>query len=196
VLIIAGVYTVRAAIAVTNTKGYENDQTLQLAHSDLTWASVVAWISVGLVVAVIVFAFAGGVALFGSGVGEEAMLLQGGGGVERGFSPFLIFLVIVSAILALTVGTLSARAATRIRSSSTYDSSTGSPAYQAAVIAAVLGIGSFSLFVIALIAYAAIRHHQKVKAMQALQEKRQQLQTELQELIKLQRLKKVNRVQP
>lgn len=53
-LVIAAVFAVLAALQVTQVSGYDSDAKLRTAHKWLTWASVVGWLGVIIIIVMVV----------------------------------------------------------------------------------------------------------------------------------------------
>lgn len=132
-LITAGVFATKSAVAVKNINNYSSDADLQNAHRNLTGASIGAWVGVALIIIII------GLYLYFAS--ETA-------GVTGGF--FALGLLIFTMLLVLLVGVLSILAARDIGKSSNYAGS-GSSAHRDAVIAASVSIGGLGLMLIILI---------------------------------------------
>lgn len=175
-LIITGVYATRAAVG-TSSGG---DSNIDQARTYLRWAAIVTWVSLGLlIIGIVIFILVvilGGVALFGTGVGEVAVVAEGGAAagaageealasqllrqtaqqnapsfLQSSLDWILAIGAIIIAILALTAGALSAGAAEEIASSPRFSQFT--TAYYQAVTAAITGIGGVGLIVISFLVY-------------------------------------------
>ena len=123
-LIASGVFSVRAAVKVTDISDWETDNDLESGHSWLTRASVIAWISVVLVVISIIIYLIFGLetAAFTSGLISKGLLF------------------IILAIMIVT-GSFSAVGASFIRKSTKYGDSTSKSAFDLALTSSILALG-------------------------------------------------------
>lgn len=125
ILSVAGYYATDAAVKVTKIPNYKDNKKLKTAHSYLSWAAVITWITVALLLV------AGIAYLFLAGETIEVT----GSYVVDGFLALSLFSVI-------TIGILSAVGAADINDSGVSDKKN---ANRQAVIAAILAIIGFVL---------------------------------------------------
>lgn len=153
VLSIAGYYATDAAVKVTKIPNYKDNQKLKSAHSYLSWAAVVTWITVALLlIAGILYLF------FAWETAEET-----GGYV-------IDFFLGISLLAVITVGILSAVGAADVNDSGVSDKKN---ANRQAVIAAILAIVGFVL-IVGLLLYKLLYNPKKNK-----QKKEQKLEYSL-----------------
>lgn len=137
IVVAAGVFSIRAAIAVKNNLQYNTDPLLQRAHKYFTIASVVCWISIAVIVLLVILYLV---------YGAETIAYTG--------SAVLVSLILILIALSGAIGVLSAIGCTSLHSSPNY-SGTGDDlaAYHDGIISAVVGIASTSLFIIGFFVY-------------------------------------------
>lgn len=82
--VIAGGFATDAARRTTDIDGYDNNQKLLTAHKYLSWAAVIVWVSVGILVLVVVLVIVSGVffapeeAAAGAGLAGAEVAVEGG----------------------------------------------------------------------------------------------------------------------
>ena len=133
--IVAGVYTIKAALAVAANHNYSGDANLKTAHKYLTIASTVCWISIALIITLIVLYMV---------FGLETVLYTG--------MWVSLLLLITAFALATTVGGLAAASAYYIKKSTKYGTSLHA-AYYDSLIATGFGLGSAVVVIIGLVIY-------------------------------------------
>ena len=134
--------------------GGSDDTGLKDAHKYLTWTAVVGWICIALIIV--------GVVLFLI-FGEELVLFLGGW--------IITGLMLLITAMAITVGILAAVAASKIRGSDAYKTSTDSDhdkatkGYTDTIVSASVALGTVGLLVIGIIIYyASKKKKEKLKA--------------------------------
>jgi hypothetical protein len=166
--VVSGGFITETAIKLspyTNT-----DASLNHAYWSAFWTAFITW----LLVILIIIAIIGIIALFGSGIGEAAEageLIESGvyrsRTVNRGISWFSVVSLIVALIFVGITGVLSAVAANNIRQSPNFNALNNDlqKAYNSAIIAACLCLGSGGLLIIGIIIYFIVSttHTTKVK---------------------------------
>ena len=131
-LAIAGYFATAAAVKVTKIDNWDNNDKLRSAHRNLTWAAVITWITIALILVGAILYF-----IYGLETAAET-----GKYVAWG-------LLALSLIAVIFVGILSAIAASDINTSGVSDKKS---ADRDAVIAAILGIvGSVLIITVLLI---------------------------------------------
>jgi hypothetical protein len=113
--IIAGVFITITSLDLGPYK--DKDKYLSQAYTYSTWASVVTWITLALLIGLVVLAIFGVVALFSTGVGEVALAT---GGVASGISGITIFFLIIFIALLIASAVLSILTMNQIALSSLY----------------------------------------------------------------------------
>lgn len=164
-LIVAGVFATKAAVDVARVKDYGKDPDLSHAHKYLTASAVMTWVSVGLGFIVLIIGFSAGV-YFSPGPAHQATFetvsktATGGHGIG---GTSMIVLTVITTILLLMTGILSAVAASDMKKSKVAGELYKS-GYNSAITAAVIAIGSIGLFVIGMIVYFVSKGSETKKA--------------------------------
>ena len=117
-----------SAAKITDVSNWDRNKDLREAHKWMTWAAVVGWVSVGLVILLIII-----YVIFVFAVGSESS-----DWVVKGF------LLLILAAMAVA-GSLSALGASRMRLSSQFKEVRDNKAYENAIIAAVAALVGFVL---------------------------------------------------
>lgn len=184
-LIVVSVFAAMAAVNLTKSASYNVDSHATAAHHSLTIAAALGWVLVVVLIVVLIIGFfAGG---FTTNEISDAILqkprptstevaaaakgekeLSSGGGAQT----VVLILLIIASIVTLVVGSLSAHAAIQINDIATKDAP-ASAAYTHSIIAAVVGLGTVGLLVVALISWIAIREARadKIKELQEFEKK-------------------------
>lgn len=125
---VSAYYMARSAAEVTDVKDWEKDKELREAHKWMTWAAVVGWVSVGLVILLIILYI---ILIYTIGESDAGWIIKG-------------FLLIILAAMAIA-GSLSALGASKMRSSSKFNDVDRTGAYRNAIIASVSALVGFVL---------------------------------------------------
>ena len=125
---VSAFFMAKSAVEITEVKHWEKDKNLREAHKWMSWAAVVGWISVGLVILLVIIYI---ILLF---------VLDGGtaGWVVKGF------LLIILTAMAIA-GILSALGATQIRDSHLFKEADKNGAYRDSIISAIGSLVGFVL---------------------------------------------------
>ena len=164
--VLSGGFITETSIKLTPYK--DRDSFLNRAYWSAFWASFVTWTLVIISIILVILAIVGVGALFGSGAGEA---VEAGELVEssnasqalkvtnQGISWVAILFLVVALILVSVTGVLSAIAANDIRQSPNYTvlDANLQKAYDSAIIAACLCLGSGGLLLIGITTYSIIR---------------------------------------
>jgi len=184
-LIVVSVFAAMAAARITKSASYVTDTNAQSAHKSLTIAAAMGWVLVVvLIVVMIIGFFAGG---FTTSEISDAILqkdrptateiaaaskgekqLSSGKGAQT----IVLILLIAASIVTLLVGSFAAHGAVNINKIATKDAAASS-AYISSIIAAVVGLGTVGLLVVAVISWIAIREARasKIKELQEFEKK-------------------------
>ena len=151
--IVAGVYITMASLNLGPYNTHDSDSFLRRAYVYSTWAAVIIWLTLFLIIVLIILAGFGIAALFSSGIGEAA--LASGYTGQSSVSWFSIIFLLIISILLIVTGILSALALTNIEKSPLYQKNkTVTEAYRNCLITMVLTFGSIFLLIVgALIFY-------------------------------------------
>ena len=202
--IIAGGFVTQASVFLTPFKNKDDD--LNRAYWFAFWAAFITWSLVGIFIILIILSIIGVVALFGSGVGEAEVAVEGGavtaeeigaakvaksskgkGAVSTGISWFTIIFLGFALILVTTTGILAAIAASSMIKSSNYDPSNHklSTAYTDCIVSASLCLGAAGILIIGIIVYLIVGEQKKKKIQQQKELAQKQHQLNVQEVEQL-----------
>lgn len=117
---VSAFFMAKSAVEITEVKHWEKDKNLREAHKWMSWAAVVGWVSVGLVILLIIIYI---ILIFVLGGGTAGWIVKG-------------FLLIILASMAIA-GILSALGATQIRDSHLFKEADKNGAYRDAIISAI-----------------------------------------------------------
>lgn len=146
-LIVTGVYAVKAAIAINKNPAVDNDPDLKKAHTHLKNASIVCWIGVFLLVVMIGLYLYFGLETARSTAGTIATILM-----------------VTVIILLVSVGILSAIGAAALKSSKAYsDQGSDADGHKWATTAAILGILLVGLSIVGAIIYFVTKSRAKAR---------------------------------
>nr|QBK90749.1 MAG: uncharacterized protein LCPAC201_00500 [Pithovirus LCPAC201] len=118
---ISAFFMAKSAVEITEVKEWEKDKDLREGHKWMSWAAVVGWVSVGLVILLVIIYI---ILIFALGGGTAGWVVKGS-------------LLIILTAMAIA-GVLSALGATRIRNSPLFKEADKKGAFRDAIIAAIL----------------------------------------------------------
>ncbi len=125
---ISAFFMAKSAVEITEVKHWEKDKNLREAHKWMSWAAVVGWISVGLVILLVIIYV---ILIYVLGGNSAGWIVKG-------------FLLILLASMAIA-GILSALGATQIRDSHLFKEADKNGAYRDAIISAIGSLVGFVL---------------------------------------------------
>lgn len=178
--ITSGVFATSANIALTGSK--DLDLFLNRAYWLTFSAAFIIWFLIAATIVIILLAIFGVIALFGSGVGEAGVgageIYEGGSKIynaskffsndgiddeagNTGLSWLSIFMFVGILSLIFITGILTSLAASTIRESNNDGTDDLKKAYDDCVIAAILSLGVFSVFVIGFLIYYILQYYHK-----------------------------------
>lgn len=186
--IVSGGFVSQASVHLHSSRNI--DSHLNKAYWYTFWASFVTWFLVALFILLIILSAIGFIALFGSGVGEEAVVAEGvvaeeesltaskaakelakkkfqekrkGRKKDEGISWITIIFLGFALILVIITGVLAALAAGEMSKSPNFDRSNSRlrSAYINCIIAASLCLGASGLLIIGIIVYLVIGERRK-----------------------------------
>lgn len=184
-LIIVSVFASMAAVNITKSASYNVDPHAKSAHQSLTIASALGWVLVVVLIVVLIIGFfAGGFTtteisdailqkarpsateVAAAAKGEKE--LSSGGSAQT----VVLVLLILTSIATLIVGSLAVHAAIQINDIAVKDTP-ASAAYTHSIIAAVVGLGTVGILIVALVSWIAIREAraEKIKQLQEFEKK-------------------------
>jgi amino acid transporter len=184
-LIVISIFAAAAAVNLTKSAIYNVDPNAKAAHSSLTIAAALGWVSVVVLIIVLVIGFfAGGftsteisdailqksrpTATEGAAAGMQATELSSGNGAR---TVVLMFLILIS-IVTLIVGGLGVNGAIKTNHIATKDDP-AKAAYVQSIVVAVTGIGTVGLLIVALFSWIGIRtaRAERIDELKAVQQK-------------------------
>jgi uncharacterized membrane protein len=181
-------FATSANIALSGSKNL--DLFLNRAYWLTFSAAFIIWFLIAATILVIILAIVGVVALFGSGAGEAGVgaseIYEGGSKIYKastffsndgiddeagntGLSWLSIFMYVGILALIFVTGVLTSLAASTIRESNNDGTDDLKKAYGDCVIAAVLSLGVFSVFIIGFLIYYILQYNHKKELEKALQ---------------------------
>lgn len=184
-LIVVSIFTAMGAVNLTKSATYNSDQHAKNAHRSLTIAAALGWVLVVVLIVVLIMGFfAGGFttteisdAILQKPVpttSEAAAAAKGAKELESGSGAQTIVLVLLifTSIATLVVGGLAVHAAIQINDIATRDAPANA-AYIHSIIAAVVGLGTVGILIVALISWVAIREAraEKIKQLEDFEKK-------------------------
>lgn len=151
----------------TSQKSWKDVPELKSAHSYLTWLSVAGWITIALIITGIVLFFVFG-GEFVEGAEEAEQVEKKLTKKKKGGSFMLDAVLFLAGGITITIGIISALAASNLRRAQA-NADNGieagdkyySKAYDDAIIAASLGIGTIGLLILVMIIHASAKHAAK-----------------------------------
>jgi hypothetical protein len=123
---VSAYYMAKSAAEITDVDKWEKDKNLREAHKWMTWAAVVGWVCVGLVILLLIIYI---ILVFSVGEYAVSWIVKG-------------FLLLILASMAVA-GSLSALGASQIRASPLFKEADQKGAYQDAIIGAVSALVGF-----------------------------------------------------
>jgi len=184
-LIVVSVFSAMAATNISKSATYNTDDHAKSAHQSLTIAAALGWVLVVVLIVVLIMGFfAGGfttteisdailqkqhpTSTEAAAAAKGASELSSGSGAQT----TVLILLIISSIVTMVIGGLAAHAAVRINEIATKDGP-ASAAYTHSIIAAVVGLGTVGILLVALISWVAIREARadKIKELEEFEKK-------------------------
>lgn len=138
----SGVFTIISAMKIKDAHNYSSDDDYQDAHKYLSWASIVTWISLATLLALIVIYF-----IFFSATAE----ITG--------KWFVMLIILILVILLGFSGVLSSMAAQKIKASKNYGDDDSEKSFKDSIISAALSLGTIVILILfVLIVFVASAH--------------------------------------
>ncbi len=142
VLLITSGFTTDAAVRVTKIDDWKENPKLKAAHKNLTWAAIIGWLSVTLIlISAVLFLF------FGTEEAVPEAIEADKTGGPNFITIFIYGMLIISLIATIFVGILSAMASADINDSKVKDNKSSA---KQSIIAAVLAILGALILIITL----------------------------------------------
>lgn len=144
ILIIIGYFAANGATKLYNHKGYHKDKDFQAAHEYLTYAAVIAWLTIGFLLLLAILAVVGAVMTFGGEIEVGAVLLASP--AARIFAYLFMFIAI---LLVFICGFYCIRAAISMHKSADFkDSGDLKTAYYDAIYASLASMITLGILLI------------------------------------------------